>query len=321
MMLCNREIETMTRAGLIELQTGKLRKLMKWLYEKSAFYSPMLDELALVTEQLELADLAKLPFTTHEDLAGQYPYGLLTFPLSSVARVHTIGQQSPVAVAYTSGDIGKWLEMLARTLVAGGLNPTGTLQIAADYGLQPEGLGLHYAAEAIGATVLPAGIQEPAEQIKLIEQFGVTALAASPAVLKRLAESAEEIGMDLHSLPISTIYAITTEIDALHHSDLAAQFNATVIEIYSVPELLGPGIAGTCSAHNGLHIQEDYFYPEIVDPVTGKAMAEHEQGELVLTTLGKEAMPVLRYRTGLFAALDRTPCTCGRTLARLIVKK
>lgn len=320
-MLCNREIETMTRAGLIKLQTEKLRKLMKWLCEKSSFYGPKLDELALSSDELELADLTKLPFTTREDLASQYPYGLLTFPLSSVARVHTVGQQSPVAIAYTSGDIGKWLEMLARTLVAGGLNPTGTLQIAADYGLQPEGLGIHYAAEAIGATVVPAGIQEPAEQIKLIEQFGVTALAASPAVLKQFAASAEEIGIDLGSLPISTIYAITNEIDALHQAGLAAQFNAVVIEIYSVPELIGPGIAGTCSAHNGLHIHEDYFYPEIIDPVTGEAMPEQEEGELVLTTLGKEAMPVLRYRTGLLAALDRTPCTCGRTLARLIVIK
>lgn len=321
MMLCNQEIETMTRAGLIKLQTEKLRKLTKWLYEKSTFYSSKLDELALEPECMELADLARMPFTTREDLTNQYPYGLLTFPLSSVVRVHTIGQQSPVAVAYTSGDIGKWLEMLARTLVAGGLNPTGTLQIAADYGLQPEGLGLHYAAEAIGATVLPAGIQEPARQFKLFEQFGVTSLAASPGVLKQLADSAGQLGLDLCALPISTIYVITTEIDAQHHAELAAQFNAAIIEIYSVPELIGPGIAGTCSAQNGLHIHEDYFYPEIIDPITGTGMAEHETGELVLTTLGKEAMPVLRYRTGLIAALDRTPCTCGRTLARLIVKK
>jgi phenylacetate-CoA ligase len=318
-MLCNREIETMTRAEMTKLQTSKLQKTVKWLQEKSTFYQEKLDKLGVRPDELELADLTGLPFTTKEDLAGHYPYGLLTFPLSAVVRMHTTGEAVPVAVAYTSGDIGKWLEMLARSLVAGGLNPTSVLQIAAGYGLSPEGFGLHYAAEVIGATVIPAGDLEPLEQLKQIEDFGVTFLAASAGQLLQLAEAARQAGIDLQALPVSTVYAIRTQVETGLTAQLAELYRADVIEIYGVNELIGPGIAGGCPARNGLHIQEDYFYPEIIDPVTGVLKAEGEFGELVLTSLGKEAMPVLRYRTGQLAALEHAPCSCGRTLVRLRV--
>lgn len=318
-MLCNREIELMDRAKMSGLQSDKLCKLIKWLYEKSPFYRPKLDELGLNPDNFSgISDVAKLPFTTRSDLAGQYPYGLLTFPLSSVVRLHITGREAPVAVAYTGGDIGKWLEMLARTLVAGGLNSTGVIQIIADYGLQPEGLGLHYAAEATGATVLPAALLGPEEQLKTIEQFGVTALAAAPACLLTLADTARSLGLDPCSLPVSTLFVISGNPDGKLNARLADCFKASVFDIYTVNELIGPGIAGGCPGNCGLHIQEDYFYPEIIDPVTGLEKAEGETGELILTSLGKEAMPVLRYRTGQRAALDRKPCACGRTLARLL---
>ncbi|MEG6584301.1 phenylacetate--CoA ligase family protein [Dendrosporobacter sp. 1207_IL3150] len=319
-MICNPQIETMNGEAMKSLQTEKLKKVIKWIYEKSFFYQCKMDELRLKPEDISnLSDLAKLPFTTRADLADNYPYGLLTFPVSSVVRVHTIGNLQPVAVAYTSGDISKWLEMLARTLVAGGLNPTSVLLIAANYGLSSEGLGLHYAAELIGATVVPASVIEPSEQLKAIETFGATAIAGDAGYLLELANKAAELGIKPQNLPISTIYAIITNLERNNVSEkLTESFNAKVIEIYSVNELIGPGIAGRCSAEHSLHIHEDYFYPEIIDPLTGEIKPEGETGELVLTTLGKEAMPIIRYRTGHFTAIDRTLCPCGRTLAKLI---
>ncbi|WP_175455992.1 phenylacetate--CoA ligase family protein [Dendrosporobacter quercicolus] len=310
----------MDRSAMTSLQSAKLHKLIRRLCDKSPFYQEKLAELALGPDCFTgISDLAKLPFTTRSDLVNHYPYGLLTFPLSSVARIHITGRGAqPVAVAYTSGDIAKWLEMLARTLVAGGLNPGGVIQIIADYGLQPEGLGLHYAAEITGATVLPAALLPPETQLATLAQFGVTALAAAPEYLLALAEAARALAIDLQALPVSTVYIISSRPDNKLSAEIAGCFNAAAVDVYTVNELIGPGVAGGCPANCGLHIQEDYFYPEIINPLNGEVKAEGETGELVLTSLGKEAMPVLRYRTGRQAVLNRAPCACGRTLARLL---
>jgi len=320
-VFCNPAIETMGRDEMTSLQTDKLGKLIKWLHEKSSFYRAQMEQTGLGLADIKtMTDLVKLPFTTEDDLVANYPYGMLTFPMSTVARLHTIRNSGrPIAVAYTSGDIGKWMEMLARTLVAGGVNPTTVFLVALDYGLSPAGLGMHYATELTGATVIPSGQLAAAEQFQLIEQYGVTALAAEPQYLLQLAAAAREMGRNVRELPLTAIFVVSDRLRNACCAEIVEQFGVNAIQIYSNPKLIGPGIAGGCPA-NGLHIQEDYFYPEIIHPVTGELLPDGEQGELVLTTLGKEAMPVVRYRTGECAALERGVCACGRTLARLIIE-
>jgi phenylacetate-CoA ligase len=305
---------------LKSLQLDRLQSMVRRAYDKVAlFRERMLVRCIGPDDVRSLADLGRLPFTTKLDLRDTYPFGLFASPLEEVVRLHassgTTGK--PIVVAYTREDVGVWTNVMLRTLVACGLHRGDVIQNAYGYGLFTGGLGAHYGAEALGATVIPTSGGQSDRQIMIMKDFGVTAVCCTPSYFVHLIERGLELGVDFRELPLRAgVFGAEPWSDSMRQR-IEADANIKAYDIYGLSEITGPGVASECEAQAGLHVFEDHFYPEVIHPDTGEVLPEGEEGELVLTTLSKRAMPMIRYRTRDITALLPEPCRCGRTVRRM----
>jgi phenylacetate-CoA ligase len=314
-------IEAADRSEIRQLQNERLRETVRNAYENVPFYREKMEEMGVDPADVEsVDDVTKLPMTTKEDFRDEYPDGLFAVDHDDVRRIHassgTTGK--PKIVAYTDDDIDVWSEAMARSLAAGGVEPGETVQNAYGYGLFTGGLGLHYGAEELGCTVIPIGGGQTQRQVELMVDLESDVLACTPSYALYFAETAEEMGHDPRELPVSTVvFGAEPCTDPMRH-EIERRLDVNGIDLYGLSEIVGPGVSNECyEAQNGLHVWEDRFYPEIIDPATGEPVDEGEEGELVLTTLSKDALPVLRYRTGDLTTLDYDECECGRTMVRM----
>jgi len=303
---------------LAEIQLQRLKAVVHRAYEKVELFHRRLEERGLGPQDLKrLSDLSRLPFTVKTDLRDAYPFGLFASPMEDIVRLHassgTTGK--PIVVAYTQADLRVWTEVMVRTFAACGLHRGDVVQNAYGYGLFTGGLGAHYGAEALGAAVIPISGGNTERQLMVMQDFGVTALCCTPSYFLHLIERAREMRIDFSRLRVG-IFGAEPWSEAMRER-IEKESGIRAHDIYGLSEIVGPGVGIECTAQDGLHIFEDHFYPEIVDPVTGEPLPEGIEGELVLTTLSKEAMPMIRYRTRDVTALERGPCACGRTLRRI----
>ena len=319
-MYWNKTIETMDPAQMRQLQETRLCDLVKRLYSGSEFYRNRFQEQGILPEDItKLEDLAKLPFTVKQDLRDTYPYGMFAVPASQIVRIHassgTTGK--PIVVGYTKKDIGIWSEVMARAYTSAGINKHSVVQIAYGYGLFTEGLGAHYGAETVGASVIPISVGSTNKQVALMCDFGTTAIACTPSYALYIAETMREMGIDPKSTNLKTGLFGAEPWSEKMRDEIEKQLGISAHDIYGLSEIIGPGVACECEYKNGGHIYEDHFYPEIINPVTGEVLPIGEKGELVLTTLTKEGIPMVRYRTKDLTTLNREVCDCGRTLVRM----
>ena len=305
---------------LHELQIQRLRAVARVAYDNVAMYRKRMDEAGTNPDRINsLKDIAKLPFTVKADLRDSYPFGLFACPMGDVVRLHassgTTGK--PIVVAYTHQDVAVWSGVMARSFAACGLTRGDILQNAYGYGLFTGGLGAHYGGEELGATVIPISGGNTDRQIMVMKDFGVTAICCTPSYFIHLIERASELGVNMRDLKVKAgIFGAEPWTEAMRkHIEAASGIKA--YDIYGLSEIIGPGIGIECSHQDGLHIFEDHFYPEIIDPQTCEVLPDGQEGELVLTTLSKRAMPMLRYRTRDITSLETAKCPCGRTLRRI----
>jgi phenylacetate-CoA ligase len=302
------------------LQSSRLRDVVHRAYRQVAFYRRRMDEAGVTPQDVRsIDDIARLPLTVKNDLRDAYPFGLFASPLSDVVRLHassgTTGK--PIVVAYTQADLDVWTSAMHRALAGFGLHAGDILQNAFGYGLFTGGLGLHYGAEALGATVIPISGGNTDRQIMVLKDFGASAISCTPSYFLHILDRAEELGIDLHELPLRVgCFGAEPWTDAMRRR-IEAAAGIKAYDIYGLTEIVGPGVGAECPAQNGLHVFEDHFYPEIIDPVSLEPLPEGQEGELVLTTLSKQAMPMLRYRTRDITVITSEPCPCGRTLRRI----
>jgi phenylacetate-CoA ligase len=307
-------------ARLQEVQLRRLRAVVGRAYAHVPLFRQRMEDLGLTPEAIGgLADIAKLPFTVKTDLRDTYPFGLFASPMGDVVRLHassgTTGK--PIVVAYTREDVDVWAEVMARTFAACGLHRGDILQNAFGYGLFTGGLGAHYGAEALGATVIPVSGGNTERQIMVLKDFGVSALCCTPSYFVHLIERAREVGVDLRELPLRVgVFGAEPWSDAMR-AHIEAEAGVKSYDIYGLSEIIGPGVASECAVQEGLHVFEDHFYPEIIDPETCQPLPDGAEGELVLTTLSKKAMPMIRYRTRDITRIISEPCACGRSLRRI----
>jgi phenylacetate-CoA ligase len=320
-LIWNKECETMPRRRLEELQLGRLRQTAARVAEHVPFYSEAFARAGIAAGDLcALEDLNLLPFTSKQDLRENYPLGLLAVPRDEVVRVHassgTTGK--PTVSAYSAGDLEVWAEVMARAYTMAGVTKGDVVHNAYGYGLFTGGLGFHLGAEKIGAMVVPVSGGLTRRQIMLMEDFAATALASTPSYALVLAEAAREAGVDFRARMKLRVGLFGAEpwTEEMRR-EIEARMNLEAFDSYGLTEIIGPGVALECPYHDGLHISEDHFLAEVVDPQTGAPLPDGETGELVLTSLTRQAMPLLRYRTRDRAALNREPCRCGRTMARM----
>lgn len=319
-MIWNEPMECMSRDEMHTLQSRRLKDTVIRVYHNVPFYRKKMQEMGLEPGDIQsVEDIVKLPFTTKQDLRDNYPFGLFATPKSEVVRVHassgTTGKST--VVAYTRKDVDIFSEVVARSLCCSGVTREDTVQVAYGYGLFTGGLGLHYGAEKLGAAVVPISGGNTAKQITLLQDFGSTVLGCTPSYAAYLAESLAEAGIDPSSLPLRIgIFGAepwTPEMKLKIEEGL----NIKAFDIYGLSEIIGPGVSNSCQHQCGLHVAEDHFIPEIIDPHTLAALPGETTGELVFTTVTKEAMPLLRYRTRDLSNLDYAPCACGRTNVRM----
>ena len=308
------------REKLRELQTRRLLATVKHAHDNVALFRDRMASMDVSLDSIRsLDDLARLPFTEKSDLRNTYPYGLFATPMREIVRLHassgTTGR--PIVVAYTQDDINVWASAVARCFAACGVHRGDIVQNAYGYGLFTGGLGAHYGAESLGATVVPSSGGATDRQIMLLKDFGVTVVCCTPSYFLHLLDRAGELGVNVKELPLRVgIFGAEPWTDNMRRR-IEAESNIVANDIYGLSEIIGPGVGIECHAHAGLHLLEDHFFPEIVDPSTGRVLPDGEEGELVLTTLSKRAMPMIRYRTRDISALDASPCACGRTIRRM----
>jgi len=319
-MIWNDEMERLPREEMEVLQLRRLQDRVAYVYDRVPFCRAAFDEAGVDPRGISsLADLKHLPFTHKTDLRDHYPFGLLAVPMDDVVRVHgssgTTGKLT--VVAYTKNDIDLWAEVMARTLTCGDVTRRDVVHNGYGYGLFTGGLGVHYGAERVGAAVIPMSSGNTARQVMLIKDFGATAICCTPSYALYLAEAAEEQGIDLRGSKLRVgFFGAEPWTDAMRH-EIEERLGITALDIYGLSEIIGPGVSAECTAKCGMHIFEDHFLPEIIDPATGEPLPYGERGELVFTTLTKEALPVIRYRTGDITRLVAEPCACGRTTVRM----
>ncbi len=305
---------------LQSLQLRRLQRIVGRAYDHQELFRQRMDERKLTPECIQgLSDIAKLPFTVKTDLRDTYPFGLFASDMGQVVRLHassgTTGK--PIVVAYTADDVEVWKEVMMRTFACCDLGSGDIIQNSYGYGLFTGGLGAHYGAEALGATVIPTSGGQTDRQIMVMKDFGVTAICCTPSYFAHLMERAEELGVDVRQLPVkAAILGAEPWSDAMGHR-LEELGGVRCFDIYGLSEIIGPGVASMCCQQQGLHIFEDYFYPEIIDPGTGEVLEDGAEGELVLTTLSKWAMPMIRYRTRDITRFYTERCPCGRTVRRM----
>jgi len=316
------EYETMPRDKLTALQEERLRKIVNYCYERSPVYRKKFKEAGITPDDIKgLDDLGKIPFTTKEDLRKNYPYGMLSASLEEVVEVHASSGTTgvPTLSAYTANDLEIWGRLVARTLAKADARKGDLIQNAYGYGLFTGGLGLHYGALKIGATVLPTSAGNSERQIALAKELGTKVICCTPTYAAYLGEFAKEkMGID----PVDDLKWKSGVFGAEPWSEelrarIQGLLGLVALDIYGLSEVIGPGVAMECVEQNGLHIYEDHFLPEIIDPATGEPVEEGEEGELVITTLTKEAMPLLRYRTGDLTTYTSEECSCGRRIGRI----
>jgi phenylacetate-CoA ligase len=320
-MIYNEEFETLPRAALEALQLKRLKSMLQRIYVHVPFYRNSLDKSGISPSDIkDLEDLQKLPFTYKQDMRDSYPYGLFAAPMEDIVRIHassgTTGK--PTVVGYTRKDIDIWSELMARSFVAAGVHKGDIIHNAYGYGLFTGGLGAHYGAERLGASVIPMSGGNTKKQIMIMQDFGSTVLTCTPSYSLFMAEAAREEGVDFRKLDLRVgIFGAEPWSEEMR-GDIEAKLNLCAIDIYGLSEIMGPGVAIECfEAKRGLHIWEDHFIPEIIDPDTGEVLPTGEQGELVITTITKEGIPLLRYRTRDITSIDYEPCACGRSHARI----
>lgn len=319
-MVWNTSNECMTRDELEELKLKRLRETVRKVYENVPLYKKKYDESGALPEAVKtLDDLKNLPFTYKDDLRKAYPFKMFAVPMRDIVRVHassgTTGQVT--VVGYTAKDVNTWAELMARTLACADTNADDIVHNAYGYGFFTGGLGIHYGAERIGATVIPISGGNSKRQVQVMADFGCTVLTCTPSYALHLAEVADEMGIDFKSLQLkSGAFGAEPWSEGMRR-EIEEKLNLSAIDIYGLSEVLGPGVASECQEKNGLHINEDHFIPEIIDPATGEVLPAGAQGELVFTTITKEGIPLVRYRTRDITALIPGECPCGRTLVRM----
>ncbi|MCG8471715.1 MAG: phenylacetate--CoA ligase [Desulfobacterales bacterium] len=320
-MIYDIDFETMPREALEAIQLRRLQTTLENVYAKVPFYQKKFAEAGIVPGDIRsLNDLAKLPFTTKQDLRDNYPYGMFAVPMESVVRIHASSGTTgaPTVVGYTRRDIDNWSDLMARALCAGGANRGDIIHNAYGYGLFTGGLGVHYGAEKLGASVIPVSGGNTKRQIVIMKDFGPTILTATPSYTLHLAEVAKEMGYSFADLNFKFgIFGAEPWSENMRR-ELEETLGIDAVDIYGLSEVMGPGVAIEChEAKNGLHIFEDHFIPEIIDPVTEEPLPYGETGELVFTSITKEAFPIIRYRTRDITSLHPEPCICGRTHLRM----
>ena len=307
-------------AQMTGLQLARLRTVVTRAYYGVTLYRDRMEERGLRPESIvSLDDIRRLPFTVKTDLRDTYPFGMFASPMEEVVRLHassgTTGK--PIVVAYTRADVDVWTNVMLRSLAACTLGHGDIIQNAYGYGLFTGGLGAHYGAEALGATVIPISGGNTDRQIMVMRDFGVTAICCTPSYFLHVIERAGELGVAVRDLPLRVgVFGAEPWSESMRRV-MQAESGIQAFDIYGLSEIIGPGVAIECSYHNGLHVFEDHFYPEIVDPATCEPVPDGEEGELVLTTLSKQAMPILRFRTRDITRLISEPCPCGRTIRRV----
>ena len=319
-MLFDIKNETLPREELRKLQLQRLQDLCRRVYANVPFYKKRFDEMGIKpTDVRSLSDLRHLPFTEKQDLRNNYPYGLFAVPRENMARVHassgTTGQA--VVVGYTPRDLENWGKLMARCMCACGVTPEDIVHVAYGYGLFTGGLGAHDGAQTLGAMVVPASGGATKRQAQLLRDLGATVLACTPSFALHLWEAGMETGINFRDLPLKIgIFGGEPWSESMRHS-MEEKMGIDAHNIYGLSEIMGPGVAIDCMEHNGIHLWEDHFLAEIIDPATGENLPDGEVGELVITTLTKEGSPLIRYRTRDLTSIDSTPCRCGRTHLRL----
>lgn len=319
-MYWDREIETMPREKLQELQLERLKATVERVYNNVPFYRRVLDEKGITPGDIKsLENLKDLPFTIKQDLRDNYPFDLFAVPMDEVVRVHassgTTGK--PTVVGYTKEDVDNWAELMARSLAMAGAGRADVVQNAYGYGLFTGGMGVHYGAEKIGATVVPISGGNTARQLMLMEDFKTTVLTCTPSYALFLAEEGRNAGMDFEKMPLKVGVFGAEPWSEKMREQLQKSLNIMALDIYGLSEVLGPGVSMECPARQGMHIYEDHFIAEIIDPETGEVLPFGQQGELVFTSLMKQAFPIIRYRTRDITVLTEEPCSCGRTHVRM----
>lgn len=319
-MIWNKEMECADRETMRALQLKKLKETVRHEYDNVLYYREKMDKAGVKPEDIHtLEDIRKLPFIIKEDIAANYPAGLFAKPMEEIVRIHassgTTGK--PKIAGYTRNDLEMWGECVARAMASAGQDSKSVIQVAYGYGLFTGGLGAHIGAETIGATVLPMSSGNTKKQIMFMQDMKSTALACTPSYALTIAEGVAKAGIDPADLSLqSGIFGAEPWTEGMR-KDIEKGLGIKAYDIYGLTEIVGPGVSISCDEHNGMHIQEDYFYPEIIDPETLEPLPDGEIGELVFTTLGKEGFPMIRYRTRDLCYLMREKCACGRTTVRM----
>jgi len=313
--------ETLSRQDLSKLQGERLKNACERVYARVPFYKKKFDEKGIKPSGIRgIEDITTLPFTKKSDLRDNYPYGLFAEPLENIVRIHassgTTGK--PTVVAYNRNDINLWADVMARTFTCAGVTNKDVVQNAYGYGLFTGGLGAHYGAERVGASVIPISGGNTQKQILLLQDFGSTVICSTPSFALYIYDVACNMKINFDTIKLRVgLFGAEPWTDEMRH-EVEERLRIKAIDIYGLSEIIGPGVSSECiEAQNGLHINEDHFYPEIINPQTGEQLPYGEEGELVVTSMSREAMPLIRYRTGDITSLNPEPCACGRTLVRM----
>jgi phenylacetate-CoA ligase len=320
-LIWNEAFETMPRPELEKLQSERLKKVVAWVTERVPFYKELYAEAGVSADDIKsLEDIAKLPFTNKQDLRDRYPFGMFAVPVNDLKQIHaTSGTTGKMTVTgYTENDMEVWAETMARVYAAGGTTADDIIHNAYGYGLFTGGLGFHLGARKIGATVIPVSGGLTRRQIEIMQDFGSTILNATPSYALVLAEAAAEMGVDMrkNTKLKAGFFGAEPWTDRMRE-DIEEKMGLEAYDIYGLAEIIGPGVSVECPYHTGLHVAEDHFYPEIIDPATGDPLGYDQMGELVFTTLTKEGLPLIRYRTRDRTTLHAEKCACGRTMVRM----
>lgn len=317
----NESMECATPYEMESLQSFRLSQTVRRVYENVPYYRQKMDEHGVKPEDIRsVKDLSKLPFTVKQDLRDTYPYGLFAVPMEDVVRVHassgTTGKQ--IVVGYTQNDVNTWSECAARAITAAGGGKHDFMHISYGYGLFTGGLGMHYGAEKVGATVIPASVGNTKRQITILKDFGSTLICCTPSYALFLAETMQEMGLTKDDIKLKAgVFGAEPWTEEMRR-EIEDKLGIKAYDIYGLSEIIGPGVSFECEEQTGMHINEDHFIPEIIDPDTGEVLPDGEEGELVFSCITKEAFPLLRYRTRDIAVLKREKCSCGRTLVKML---
>ncbi|MGZ7047522.1 MAG: phenylacetate--CoA ligase family protein [Methanobacterium sp.] len=319
-MIWNEEAECMSEDEKKELQLERLQEIVKRAYEKVPFYKKHFDENNIKPEDIKtLKDIEKLPLTTKDDLRETYPFGMFAVPRKEIVELHTSSGTTgkPTVSGYTKKDIGIWSEVMARGLTMFGATDDDIIHNTHGYGLFTGGFGVHYGAQKIGATIIPISTGQTKRQIEIMNDFDASIVIFTPSYGLYLAEVAEEEGLDTEELNLKAVGFGAEMWTEEMRQEIQRRFNSPAYNIYGLTEIMGPGVALECGEQEGLHVMEDHFYPEIIDSTTLETLPEGEKGELVLTTLTRDGMPIIRFRTKDITALHKGECSCGRTLIKM----